>query len=127
MPSRFHLDPHQPEPIYRQLMAQIRRLIAAGQLTAGDELPSVRAFAAAHAVNPMTISKAFSLLEAEGILQRNRGAAMSVADSASVEDNRLNLLQPALERVANEAVQLGLTEHEVLAALRQTLKDQKGN
>ena len=125
MPSRFHLDPHQPEPIYRQLMAQIRRLIAAGQLAPGDELPSVRALAAAHAVNAMTISKAFALLETEGVLQRNRGAAMSVAASTSREGpDRLALLQPALERVATEAAQLGLPAKDVIKALQQHLAHQ---
>ncbi|MDB5816314.1 MAG: GntR family transcriptional regulator [Rhodocyclales bacterium] len=127
MPARFHLDPHQADPIYRQLMAQIRRLIAAGQLAAGDELPSVRALAAAHAVNPMTISKAFSLLEAEGVLQRNRGAAMSVAALASpATPSRLALLEPVLERVAAEATQLGLSADEVLAALKEKLQQQNG-
>ncbi|GAB4060951.1 GntR family transcriptional regulator [Uliginosibacterium sediminicola] len=125
-PSLFHLDPHQAEPIYRQLMAQVRRLIAAGQLAAGDELPSVRALAAAHAINPMTISKAYSLLEAEGLLQRNRGAAMSVAAAATQHphsnDERLALLQPALARVVSEAQQLGLEPDAVLQALAAQLQ-----
>ena len=69
----FTLDPHSGVPIYRQLLEQVRRLVASGQLKAGSELPSVRDLALAHAVNPMTISKAYSLLEAEGLLQRNRG------------------------------------------------------
>ncbi|MEC5399565.1 GntR family transcriptional regulator [Uliginosibacterium sp. H1] len=122
MPSRFHLDPHLPEPIYRQLMDQVRRLIVAGQLRAGDELPSVRAIAATHAVNPMTISKAYSLLEAEGVLQRNRGAAMSVADGADAgNEQAIDLLAPALDRVVKEAAQLGLTQAQVVAALRKRM------
>jgi GntR family transcriptional regulator len=124
-PSLFHLDPHQAEPIYRQLMAQVRRLIAAGQLATGDELPSVRALASAHAINPMTISKAYSLLEAEGLLQRNRGAAMSVAagtaNNSPSNVERLALLQPALARVVSEAQQLGLKPDEVLQALAAQL------
>ena len=46
------------EPIYRQLIEQVRRRIAAGQLKAGDEIPSVRELAQALALNPMTVSKA---------------------------------------------------------------------
>ncbi|MDQ8023265.1 MAG: GntR family transcriptional regulator [Moraxellaceae bacterium] len=125
MPSRFHLDPHLPEPIYRQLMDQVRRLVAAGQLRAGDELPSVRAIAATHAVNPMTISKAYSLLEAEGVLQRNRGAAMSVADGADGGEQAIDLLTPALDRVVKEAAQLGLTQAQVIAALRKRMGNAK--
>ena len=126
MPQRFHLDPQQPEPIFRQLMAQIRRLIAAGQLKAGDELPSVRAIAAAHAINPMTISKAYSQLEAEGVLTRNRGAAMTVAGGAADQDaDRIALLTPALERVLGEAAQLGLDNDEVIEAMTHLMKKLK--
>ena len=56
------------EPIYRQLVDQVRRLVAGGQLAAGDELPSVRETAQALAINPMTVSKAYSLLETAGML-----------------------------------------------------------
>ena len=64
----FVLQPVSGVPIYRQLVEQIRRLIAGGQLAPGTELPSVREVAQSHAVNPMTISKAYALLEAEGLL-----------------------------------------------------------
>ena len=60
----FSLHPGSGIPIYRQLVDQVRRLIAGGQLPPGAELPSVRDLAVQYAVNPMTISKAYSLLEA---------------------------------------------------------------
>ena len=78
-PTAFNINPGSPEPIYRQLMEQLRRRVASGQLAAGDEIPSVRELALALAVNPMTISKAFSLLEAEGLLERRRGLSMVIA------------------------------------------------
>src|SRR5690606_38605892 len=63
----LHINPALPEPIYRQITEQVRRLVAAGQLRPGEGLPSVREVAATHAVNPMTVSRAYSLLEAEGV------------------------------------------------------------
>ena len=75
----FILNPNAGEPIYRQLVEQIRRLIAGGQLRPGTEMPSVRELASNNAINPMTISKAYSLLEAEGLLERQRGKPMVVA------------------------------------------------
>ena len=62
----FVLNPQSGQPIYRQLVEQITRLIVGGQLVPGAMLPSVREVALEHAVNPMTISKAYALLEAEG-------------------------------------------------------------
>ncbi len=76
----FVLNPQSGTPMYRQLVDQVRRLIASGQLKAGEPLPSVRELALEHAVNPMTISKAYSQLEGEGLLLRNRGKPMTVAD-----------------------------------------------
>ena len=75
----FILKPHSGVPIYRQLSEQIRRMAASGQLPVGTELPSIRDLALQHAINPMTVSKVYSLLEAEGVLERNRGKPMTVA------------------------------------------------
>jgi GntR family transcriptional regulator len=61
------------------LIDQVKQMIASGQLRAGDAVPSVRALTTSHAVNAMTISKAYSLLQAEGLLQRQRGKPMTVA------------------------------------------------
>lgn len=124
-PGLFSLDPHLAEPIYRQLMAQVRRMVAAGQLRAGDELPSVRALATAHAINPMTISKAYSLLEAEGLLHRNRGAAMTVAARHGNAAERIALLQPALLRLITEARQLGFDRSGLMKALQDLLDNEE--
>ena len=78
----FVLNPQSGIPIYRQILEQARRMVASGQLAPGAELPSVRELAVKHAVNPMTISKAYSLLEAEGLLERNRGMPMTVASQS---------------------------------------------
>ena len=54
----FILHPGSGIPLYRQVVEQVRRLVASGQLAEGAALPSVRELALEHAVNPMTISKA---------------------------------------------------------------------
>lgn len=116
-----------PEPIYRQLIEQVKRRVAAGQIRAGDEIPSVRDLAQALAVHPMTISKAYSMLEAEGVLERRRGLSMVVAAQhrrAQPAASRIELLRPTLERAAQEARQLQLPRAEVLALLK-TLLDQE--
>ena len=68
----LHVNTGGHEPIYRQLMMQLQRMVAAGQVSPGDALPSVREVALALGVNPMTVSKAYSLLEAQGVLERRR-------------------------------------------------------
>lgn len=120
----FSINPNSGEPIYRQLTEQIKRMVAGGQLHAGDALPSVRELAAHYAVNPMTISKAYSLLEAEGILERQRGKPMTVAaqtQSKHSEQARLQQLMPQLEALATAANQLQLSKQSVLFTLTQLL------
>lgn len=107
----FTLDPHSGIPIYRQLLDQVRRLVASGQLAPGAELPSVRELAVAHAVNPMTVSKAYSLLEAEGLLQRNRGRPMTVSAGRKAQASlaqRMKQLEPAARQLVLSARQLEL-------------------
>jgi GntR family transcriptional regulator len=119
----LHIQPQSPEPIYRQIGDQIRRLVAGGQLTPGTVLPSVRDVAATYAINPMTVSKAYSQLEAEGVLERLRGKGMAVA-SKGTEDaaiDRWRLIDPALQAVARQARDLELEPEAVLARLEQTL------
>ena len=128
MPSDqiFSINTGSSEPIYRQLVEQVRRRIAAGQLSAGQEIPSVRELAQALAVHPMTISKAYSLLEAQGLLERRRGLSMVVAaqhTQASSSASRVELLRPTLEKAASESRQLELTSTQALKLFQLILNE----
>ena len=120
----FILNPQSGIPIYRQLIDQIRRMIAGGQLKAGDDLPSVRELAVAHAVNPMTISKAYSMLELEGLLVRQRGKPMQVATEnplTKTKESRLAQLYPQLESLIVAAKQLEISDDVLVKELKKIL------
>ena len=119
----FVLKPQSGIPIYRQLVEQITRLIAGGQLAAGTELPSVRELAELHTVNPMTISKAYALLESEGLLERQRGKPMRVAARRRNQaplTQRLQQLEPAIRDVVLAARQLEVGKKELITLLGDT-------
>lgn len=123
----FSITTGSPEPIYRQLVDQVRRLVAAGQMAPGEGMPSVREVAQALALNPMTVSKAYSLLEMEGVLERRRGQGMFVAERAGAANTTLDraaLLRPTLERAALEARQLELDSDTVVSLFIHILKEQ---
>jgi GntR family transcriptional regulator len=106
------------------LVEQIRRLIAGGQLQPGTEMPSVRELANSNAINPMTISKAYSLLEAEGLLERQRGKPMTVAGSQRPQEdetNRLLRIQPQLQQLVQAARQLQLSDEVLLQEVARQL------
>jgi GntR family transcriptional regulator len=122
-----HINTGSPEPIYRQLIEQVKRRVAAGQLKAGDEIPSVRELAQALAVHPMTVSKAYSLLETEGVLERRRGLSMVVAaqhQRAQSTADRAELLRPTLEKAAAESRQLELPKAQALSLFKNILDEQ---
>jgi GntR family transcriptional regulator len=123
----FSIATGSSEPIYRQLVEQARRLIAGGQLAPGDAMPSVRDIAQALALNPMTVSKAYGILEMEGALARRRGIGMTVAErsqNAHSMASRTDLLRPTLEKAALEARQLELDPDTVLALFEKIMKEQ---
>ena len=118
----FILKPHSGVPLHRQLYEQIRRLVAGGQLAPGTALPSIRELALTHTINPMTVSKVYARLEAEGVLERNRGKPMTVAAQRSAQAThsaRLAALEQPLESLVLAARQLELDIDAVIEALRQ--------
>jgi GntR family transcriptional regulator len=118
----FVLNPQSGTPIYRQLIAQITRLIAGGQLAVGTELPSVRELAELHTVNPMTISKAYATLEAEGLLERQRGKPMRVAGRRRNQaplTQRLQQLEREVSELVLAARQLEIGKKELLALVAE--------
>ncbi len=124
--TAFHIEPASTEPIYRQIMAQVQRRVAARQWLAGEVLPSVREMAACHGINPMTVSKAYSLLEAEGVLTRLRGKGMCVAEQVAARPSlhaRWELIEPTLAALARQAQELELPPDELAVRLLQRLKD----
>ena len=104
------IDRHNGLPVYRQIMDQIRFAVASGVLAAGDELPSTRALSAQQGLNPMTVSKAYGLLEREGVLERRPGLSLVVAGrpAAEAEAARSEQLRAHLAPVAVIARQLGI-------------------
>lgn len=123
--SLLTVQPASAEPIYRQIVEQLRRLIASGQLATGDLLPSVREVAAFHAINPMTVSRAYSMAEADGLLERLRGKGMAVAATArptQTQTQRLALLEPQLQALARHARELELPAEPVLRRLARLLE-----
>ena len=112
--SIYSLSATSGTPIYRQLVDQTTQLVASGRLGAGELLPSVRAVAAGLGVNPMTVSKAYSLLERDGIVIRRRGMGMVVA-ACSVD--AAEAIRPQADALVEVAMRLGLTRDDVATAV----------
>ena len=115
----FTIDPQADVPVYRQLMEQVKFLIASGQLRSGDELPSTRILSSELGVNPMTISKAYSYLERDGVLERRPGLPLIVKalDDRQLQIRKVDLLRESLAPIVGMTRQLHIDKTEVLHIL----------
>ncbi|MEI8011580.1 MAG: GntR family transcriptional regulator [Candidatus Omnitrophota bacterium] len=113
-------------PIYRQLMDQITAMIAAGNLKPGIFLPSIREVGKTLEINPMTVSKVYSILERDGVLENVRGQGMRIIkkspNRASPKEKR-DMITPALKQVVLTAHQLQLDKNDVLGMLDNLWKE----
>ena len=120
----LEIDHHSGQPIYRQVIDQIRQQIMAGQLREGEQLVTVRDLAGQLRVNPMTISKAYALLEVEGLLERRRGIGLFVAQirGGKKEMAKEKILEEALRQAAVLAVQFEIPQSKASDMLAQLYK-----
>ncbi|SKC78178.1 GntR family transcriptional regulator [Krasilnikoviella flava] len=77
----WRIDPTTDEPLYAQLVAQVRLGVAHGALRPGERLPSARELAASLDLNMHTVLRAYQVLRDDGTveLRRGRGAVVSAA------------------------------------------------
>jgi GntR family transcriptional regulator len=73
----------QSKPVYQRLRDVISASILDGDFRDGDMLPSVRALAAEHGANPLTVAKAYQSFQDEGLILVKRGVGMFVAAGAA--------------------------------------------
>lgn len=117
---RFQLDLHSGVPVYRQIIDQARGGIASGQLTAGDQLPTVRQLAVDLAINPNTVVRAYRELELGGLLETHQGTGTFIGTQkikrADAERGR-QLTQIVADSVSRAGA-AGFTVEELIEELR---------
>ena len=123
MPISFRLDPASGVPFYRQITDQILGGIVTGGLSAGEQLPTVRALAVELKVNLNTVAKAYKELEIRGVLNTQQGSGTFVAPVEVRRDQverRRQVVQLVDEFLARAAA-LGLPPTEVARELDERL------
>lgn len=110
------------EPIYVQIAAAIRDEILSGALQEGDQVMSTTQYATTYRINPATAAKAFAELVDEGVLYKQRGVGMFVADGAAEalrSSRRESFFADRLDPVLREAALLGIGAEEIATRLRE--------
>ena len=115
----IQLDETTQTPVYKQIVEQVRQLIAANRLQPGEHLPTVRQLAHSLHINPGTVVRAYLELEQERIVVSRRGGGTIVSSRAN--DPQVSMLrQRRLSGIVSsdilEALSLGYSPEELEAA-----------
>ena len=105
------------QPIYRQLKDKVMTAIMDGALPEGEALPSVRSVSADLQINPLTASKAYQELVADGFVEKRRGLGMYVIEGARarvLEAERKRFMQNVWPQVRETIHRLGFDAEALL-------------
>jgi GntR family transcriptional regulator len=108
-------------PIYRQIVNQVKYLVASGLLSPGEELPPIRTLALQLRVTPNTIVKAYGELEIAGLVHKRRGSGTFVSEGRpqlAIRERR-RIIEGRIDAVLAEAHQLNFTPDDVLRMVRE--------
>lgn len=107
------IDTKSGVPFYRQIIEQVKFGIARGELSPGDQLPTVRQLAVSLSINPNTVIRAYRELEIEGLLDTHQGSGTFISNSQpdidDIEKERMldQILTDLLARASSYGFSLG--------------------
>ena len=108
-------------PIYRQIVNQVKYLVASGLLQPGEELPPIRTLALQIKVTPNTIVKAYDELESSGIVHKRQGSGTFVSEGRQqmARRERQRIIEQRIDALLAEAHQLNFTADDILRIVRE--------
>ncbi len=119
------IDFRSEQPIYIQIVEQIRRKVASGELKQGDQLPTVRQLATDLRVNFNTVARAYRLLDDARIISTQQGRGTYIWEQPSAETLerlRSQELEALTRRYLKETLQLGFTPEQVSQTISERLE-----
>ncbi|MFZ5808927.1 MAG: GntR family transcriptional regulator [Chloroflexota bacterium] len=122
------IDFRSEQPIYLQIVEQIRQKVANGELKPGDQLPTVRQLATELRVNFNTVARAYRLLDEAGLISTQQGRGTYIwenADPVAQQRLRQQGLDELSRRYLSEAARLGYQPEELLLILGKYIEHWK--
>jgi len=116
-------------PVYLQIVNQVKYLVAAGRLAAGEELPSVRTLAEQLVINPNTVARAYLELERAGVVVKRHGSGTYVSEEGSplARKERMKLLTQRADALLAEARHMDVELDEIIGLVKDRHKNLNSN
>lgn len=108
-------------PLYKQIINQIKYMIASNRLSPGDKLPPVRKLAEQLIVNPNTVARAYRDLETLGLLKTRQGSGVTVSEAGSplAKDEQIKILTERIDILLAEAQQMNVSLEQIIELLHE--------
>jgi len=118
---QLHISTGDGVPIYLQIANQVKYLVAAGRLAAGDEIPPIRVLAHQLLVNPNTVARAYLELERDGVVQKRHGSGTYISSTGSplARKERLKILGERIDALVAEARHFEVDPAELLHLVKE--------
>ncbi len=122
---RIIINNRSMEPIYEQLISQIKSGIISGEIADGEVLPSVRTMSADLRISALTVKKAYDKLEDEGFVTtvHGKGTFVNTADRQMAAEARRKAVEDDFAAAVQRARAAGLDDDEIRAALEIILEE----
>jgi GntR family transcriptional regulator len=119
----FYIRPESGEPIYFQLIRQIKHVVTSGIMHPGDQMPTVRELAARLVINPNTVARAYRELVREGVLTATQGGGtfVKMEPQPLIRTERERRLEPFIQQLVAEAQVLGIPDENLLRQVKSAL------
>lgn len=117
----IEINPTSSQPIFEQIIAQIKMAVLKGLLKPGDSIPSVRKMALSLSVTPGTVAKAYGELERQQVIVTIRGKGAYIAETGKIQPSERQKEQgrKKLKEACVEMIYLGFSKKEILKMVEE--------
>jgi len=119
------LDFRSGQPIYVQIVDQIRQMVVSGELKPGDQLPTVRQLATELRVNFNTVARAYRVLDEAGLISTQQGRGTYIWEApteGTARRLRLNWLESLTRRYLAEAARMEFSPGDIAEAIVRNIR-----
>ena len=113
------------QPVYEQIVCQVKDRIMHGELMEETMLPSVRTLAKDIKVSALTVKKAYDQLEAEGfvVTVHGKGSFVACANQAQMLEEKKKEVEFEFEQTIRKARSCGMEDREIQELFEIVLED----
>ena len=123
----IQIDFRSDTPVTNQIVEQIQRMLASGELKPGDQLPTVRALATELRINFNTVARAYRILDEAGVISTQQGRGTYILEQPPPEIShhlKRESLSALARRYLDESNRLGFNPKEALDQLQSLITNQ---